>query len=203
MHSQNNEEYIIKQFFGNHIGSFLDMGANDGKTLSNTYALAINGWQGTLVEASPLAYKRLLDTHANNQSLDFIQAAVGSYNGEIVLYESGEHLGKGDTSLLSTVVPGEMERWVGEKYNAVAVPCITFETMVGLTKHKTFDFITMDIEGMELEVLPQMDLKKLKCKLICVEYNGKEQHRYDEIIIPQGFRLIHKNGENLLYAQEN
>ena len=40
-YSQNNEQDIILQYFGNRKGFFLDIGANDGITLSNTYALLI------------------------------------------------------------------------------------------------------------------------------------------------------------------
>jgi FkbM family methyltransferase len=201
MFSQNNEDRIIDEFFGSFIGTFLDMGANDGITLSNTYALHRKNWQGTLVEASPMAYKMLLDTYAGNQMYDFIHAAIGTYNGEITLHESGTHLNRGDVSLLSTVVPDEMKRWKKESFTEVTVPCVNFTTLLGLTKHKKFDFISIDIEGMELEVLPQMDLVSLGCQLLCVEYNGKEQPKYDAIVLPQGFKLIHKNGENLIYGK--
>jgi len=200
IYSQNNEQQIIHDYFGNTLGTFLDLGSNDGVTLSNTYALHRAGWQGTLVEASPLAYKMLLDTYAGHMNYDFIQSAVGTFNGEITLHESGDHLGKGDTSLLSTIVPSEKARWVGQKWDEVTVPCVTFSTMLGLTKHKKFDLISMDIEGMELQVLPQMDLKGLGCHMLIVEYNGKEQKRYDDIVLPQGYDLIAKNGENLIYT---
>jgi len=203
MHSQNNEEQIIKSYFGNFRGTFLELGSNDGITLSNCYALALDHWQGTCVEASPAAYKKLLQTYADNQVLDFIQAAIWTHNGHITLHESGEHLGNGDVSLLSTIIPGEKERWVKESFTEVTVACVNFATLLGLTKNKQFDFISMDIEGAELQVLPQMDLRALGCKLLCVEYNGKDQHLYDAIVLPHGYRLLHKNGENLLYETTN
>jgi len=200
MHSQNNEEKIISDYFKGDKGTFLDLGANDGITLSNTWALAQSGWRGTLVEASPAAFKRL-ETNYLGSADTIINSAIGSYNGEITLHESGEHLGKGDVSLLSTAKPDEMKRWPKESFTEVTVPCINFSTMLGISKIKTFDFISMDIEGMELDVLPQMDLQALGCRMICVEYNGKEQQKYDAIITPQGYTLTHKNGENLIYSK--
>ena len=74
--------------------------------------------------------------------------------------------------------------------------------MLESTKYKTYDFISLDIEGMELDVLPQMDLNKLGTKLICVEFNGKQKEKYDELIVPQGFNLISQNAENLMYAKK-
>ena len=201
IHSQNDEQQVIYRYFGRSFrGTFLDMGSNDGVTLSNTYALALDGWQGCLCEASPKAYRKMLQNYADNQTLDFIHAAVWTSNGTIILHESGEHLGKGDTSLLSSVIAEEKSRWKKETFTEVEVPSVNFNTLLGLTRHKTFDFISMDIEGAELSVLPQMDLRALGCSLLCVEYNGKDKHLYDAIVVPQGYRLLHKNGENLIYC---
>lgn len=200
-YSQNNEEEIIRRYFGNNKGTFLDIGANDGITLSNTFALANAGWKGTLVEASPSAYERLQTCYSNMTGFDLINTAVGSHNGKIVLHDSGEHLGKGDTSLVSTTKEAERDRWLNHVFNDVTVACCTFQVLQGLTQYRKFDFISMDIEGMEMEVLPQMDLKALGCRLLCVEFNGKEQDKFDAIVLPQGYKLIHKNAENLIYAE--
>jgi len=201
MYSQNNEEQIIQRYFGTYKGTFLDIGANDGMTLSNTFALANSGWKGTLVEASPAAFERLQLTYKSMVGYSLINTAVGGHNGKIILHESGEHLGTGDTSLVSTTKESERDRWVDHVFNDVTVSCCTFNVLLGLSDHKKFGFISMDIEGMELEVLPQMDLKALGCRMMCVEFNGKEQEKYDAIVVPQGYKLIHKNGENLIYAE--
>jgi len=55
-YSQNNEQQVILDYFGEHyIGTFLDLGCNDGATFSNTRALGLRGWSGTLVDASEKA----------------------------------------------------------------------------------------------------------------------------------------------------
>ena len=58
-YSQNNEQDIIMQYFIGNRGTFLDIGANDGVTLSNTYALQQAGWGGVLVEPSEEAFNRI------------------------------------------------------------------------------------------------------------------------------------------------
>lgn len=201
-YSQNNEQEIITNFFGDFKGTFLDIGANDGITLSNTYALVLAGWNGTLIEASPRAYSRLLENMPFDKDLTMLNLAVANYDGDIILHESGELLGQGDVALVSSTREDETQRWSSLKmpFTDVKVPCRTFASMQEQTKRKTYDFISMDIEGMELDVLPQMDLKALECKMICVEFNGKQKEKYDEIIVPQGFSLIHQNAENLIYA---
>src|ERR1700743_573350 len=104
-YSQNNEESIILEYFKGNKGFFLDLGANDGKTLSNSLALVERGWQGGGVEASPLACDRLEKLHGRRKDevgVQVLNVAVGSYDGDIELNESGELLGTGDVSLVSS-----------------------------------------------------------------------------------------------------
>lgn len=198
--SQNNESEIIARFFGEgYKGNFLSIGENDGITLSNVYDLTLKGWNGTAVEPSPTAFAKL-ETLYLGLPHTLINAAVTDKNGETILYDSGEHLGKGDTSLLSTVIPEEKKRWIKESWTEIKVPTINFATLIGISKCKIFDFISIDVEGYEIPILKQMDLKLLGCKLLCVEFNGKDQDKYDAIILPQGYNLIHKNAENLIYS---
>src|SRR6187401_1248386 len=110
-YSQNNEqEIIINLFKGKQSGTFLDIGANDGVTLSNTFALANDyGWTGLLVEASPKAYERLIKNYElMDRDFDFQNVAIGAREGFLEFYESGELLGKGDTSLVSSGVKSEL-----------------------------------------------------------------------------------------------
>ncbi len=200
MYSQNNEEKIIQDYFNSSLVSYLDIGANDGKTLSNTYALYLAGSDGYCVEASPKAFN-ILKENCPNATL--INTAIGTYNGTITLYESGELLGEGDTSLVSSTKEGELERWkpLNMKFTKIAVPCITFERLIEDYNIKEVDFLSIDIEGMELDVLPQIDFNKLGIKLACIEWNSKDKDKYDAIMLPQGFRIIHTNPENLIYAK--
>ena len=153
------------------------------------------------MEASPSAFEKLKLTHKGNSYIQLIHAAATDYNGDIVLHESGSHLGVGDVALLSSTVKSETTKWVKETFTEVTVPAINFETLLGLSNFKKFDFISMDCEGCEICMLKQMDLKALGCKLLCVEYNSKDQYKYDNIVLPQGYKLLHKNGENLIYEK--
>lgn len=209
MYSQNNEEEIILGYFGNnsdfgespnHPGRVLSIGENDGKTLSNALALIELGWSAMLVEPSPEAFTKLCKLHAKREGVYCYEKAVGSKNGKVILHESGTHLGQGDTSLLSTIMESELSRWKNEKFSQVEVDCVTFETLLSLCPIKKFDFITIDCEGVDLEILAQMDLTALGCKCICVEWNGKDEDKFDALITKHGLKQIHKNNENLIYA---
>jgi hypothetical protein len=66
-YSQHGEQEVILKYFAGTQGTFLDIGANDGVTFSNTYALQLMGWRGVLVDASPVAAARLRHRHPPRQ----------------------------------------------------------------------------------------------------------------------------------------
>lgn len=209
-YSQNDEqERIVKYFGGSKNGTFIDIGANDGVTLSNTYALARHyGWTGLLIEASPKAYDKLLANYQEeifkDREVDLVNVAVGHYDSEkpVPFYEGGSHLGKGDVGLLSTLKEEELKRWKGqEEFDLITVPMESISTILSRSRFQKFDLLSIDIEGMELEVLPTIPFVKMGVKMALVEWNGKNQLQYDKIMRSSGFRLIHKNGENLIYVK--
>lgn len=198
MYSQNNEEQIILDYFKDFTGSFLDIGANDGITFSNTYQLALNGWKGTSIEPSPKAFRRLQEAYETMPDVVPHNLAIASYSGKITLHESGPIL-QGDTSLVSSIIEEEKARWNNTQFREVEVDCITWEDFYKLSSCKTFDFVSIDIEGAELQVLPQMDFEAMGTRLICVEWNGKNLAQFNNILT--GFKIIHSNPENLIYAR--
>lgn len=204
-YSQNNEqEIIINLFKGKRNGTFMDLGSNDGVTLSNTFALANNyGWTGLLVEASPKAYERLLKNYELiDRDFDFQNVAIGKEDGFLEFYESGELLGKGDTSLVSSGVKSELDRWksLNMPFEKISVPMTTIKTMLERSRHFRFDLLSLDIEGMELDVLPQIDFEALGIKVAVIEWNSKNEKAYHDIMFTQGFKLVSKNMENLIYT---
>lgn len=201
-YSQNNEQEFILNYLGESVGNFLDIGSNDGVTLSNTHALALLGWYGTCVDASPTAFKRLCDNYVHNDKIQMILSAIGDYNGTVTLHESGELLGVGDVALVSSTRQDETERWTSLDipFTDVVVPCATFKTLLERLKHDHFDFLSIDIEGDEILVVPQIDFKKLGTKMAIIEWNGRAGNFYDDIMFPQGFKLLHANAENRIYA---
>lgn len=202
MHSQNYEELIVLEYFNSKSGTLLSLGENDGVTLSNSFALIEQGWSGTLVDASPKAFAQLKELHGNNPNLVLLNYAVGSENGFATFYESGELLGMGDTALVSSLKLEETKRWGSIKmpFEEKRVEVIDFEKLLSLTHFEKYDYITIDIEGAEIEVVPQIDFKKLGTKLAIIEWNSKYAEFYDNIMFPFGFKLIHTNAENRIYA---
>jgi FkbM family methyltransferase len=202
MYSQNNEEEIILNYFQNRKGHFLDLGANDGITLSNTHQLALNGWSGVCVEPSPKAFNKLKELYKNNSLIECLEVAISNVKGKMILHESDEHLGKGDVSLVSTLIFSETERWKGtQNFTEIEVNTITIKDLIETVTNNNFDFISIDCEGVDYEILETIDLNKVNCKLICIETNSKEVEKYISYISKFGFKVIYTNAENLIMGK--
>ena len=165
-YSQNNEQDIILQYFGNRKGFFLDIGANDGQTLSNTYALQLQGWSGVLVEPSEEAFNRIKVRYG----LKKFNVAIGTEDGHCTFHEMGNHLNAGDVSLLSTIKKTELKRWPGVEFKERMTEVWTYKTLLKHSPLKFFDFISIDAEGVDYEILEQIDLKYTD--MVCIEHNS-------------------------------
>ena len=66
---------------------------------------------------------------------------------------------------------------------------------------QNFDIISIDIEGMDYDVLSQMNLTELDCKVLCVEFNGKDMQKYIDYAQLHGMILQHQNPENLIFLK--
>lgn len=203
--SQNLEEdYILDYFKDQSTGTFLDVGANDGITLSNTRALALRGFCGCLVEPAPLAYAKLKQLYSKEKKGCFYtyNCAIGDHNGMGTLFDSGTLLKTGDTSLVSTLVAEEKKRFESVlSYTPVEVQVYKWKTFMNRLTIKKFDFVSIDTEGFELSILEQMDLPMSETKLVCIEWNGHEvlKNKFSELL--GGFKIIYTSAENLLFAR--
>lgn len=200
-YSQNNEEAVIASYFGDFVGTLLSLGENDGETLSNSRALIKKGWRADLVEPAPGVFEKLFHLYSVNESVRTHNVAIGNEDGKGLLFDSGSLLNQGDRSLVSTLSKVETARWGSMTFVDVVVDVITIQTLLTRAINKNFDFVSIDCEGFDLDILRQMDLNFMGVKCVCVEFNGKDEDLYFAHVKKFGFTRIHKNAENLIYAR--
>jgi FkbM family methyltransferase len=197
-YSQNNEQDIILQYFGSRKGFFLDIGANDGITLSNTYALQLQLWSGVLVEPSEEAFNRII-TYPSVQKYN---VAIGTEDGHCTFHEMGNHLNAGDVSLLSTIKKTELKRWPGVEFKERMTEVWTYKTLLKHSPLKFFDFISIDAEGVDYEILEQIDLKYTD--MVCIEHNSNADlfQLIKEYCNNAGlYKCLLNNLENVIWAR--
>lgn len=188
-HTQNNEGEIIDNYFGDFKGRLLDIGANDGITLSNSYDLIQKGWSGDLIEPSK-AYFKLSELYKDNDNVNAWYMGISTFDG------SGEWF-EGEDSLLSTG-SAAFASTNRTGYNKTKTEFVTFNTFLYQSGNHKYDFISIDAEGQDYAILSQIDLTE--CKLLCIEYGEhlKEITAYAERF---GMRSILRNCENLIFVK--
>jgi FkbM family methyltransferase len=195
MYSQHEEEEIIVRLFQaeTRVGHFLDIGAYDGQTFSNTLRLVELGWSGVCVEPSPSVFTSLLKRHGNNPKITLINSALGLANAFVPFWDAA-----GD-AISTTNHPHKFKWERGSKvaFTAMVVYTVTFADLFkrfGLN----FDFINLDVEGISAELFMAMPLQTLeRTRCLCVEHDGQMEEirrRAKQF----GFEYVHHNGENII-----
>lgn len=200
MYSQNLEEQFILEYFKDFKGKLLDVGANDGKTFSNSLRLIELGWNAVLVEPSRTAFDKLDELHKFNSSVKLFNLAIGNEVSKLTFHESGHHLkDKSDVALLSSLYKNETTKWknAGVYFNEYEVLVTTYNHI-----KDNYDFITIDAEGYDLEILKQIDLSYTK--LLCIEWNSIQSNKDSILEYCAAFgmnKVIYQSPENLLICR--
>jgi len=185
--SQFNEQQIIADHFGSHVGTFLDVGAAGGVSLSNTFALGLAGWHGLLVEASPTRFAELARNYVHRGGFKFLNAALWTER-KLMQFHWNEGL---YSSLIHKDEPGLFT-------STYWVPTVTAQDLKDIQPE--CDFLSLDIEGADMLVFPSLMEQFGGCKLVCVEHASKDQIKAGWLIMFQnfGWKVIAETPENYI-----
>jgi FkbM family methyltransferase len=208
-YSQNKEDLEIVKYFGDFQGKLLDIGANDGKTLSNSRLLIENGWSAFLIEPAAIPFRNLKELYKPLSNVFCFNIAIGNENKDVDFWESGKHLTDKDSGLLSTVSESETKRWKKEVFEKKTVSMFTFQTfrqMASLICKGCFkfDFINIDAEGLDLDILKQIDLESVEAKCVCIEHNSNQKIKSEILNYCSKFglsKVLLDNAENIILVK--
>lgn len=197
-YSQNDEERFILEFFGNHTGRFLDVGAFDGVDMSNTRRLLERGWSGVLVEPMWRNFEALRQNClAYTHHVMLVLAAVSSTRKLTNLWVDDTP----DRKWSTTINLGLLEFGSVIKPNPMQtlVPAITMDELWPLGP---FDFISLDAEWEDFDILlSQPRAAWATAKLISIEPRSLDQRaNMKNIFEGWNFRVVYETPENLLVA---
>jgi FkbM family methyltransferase len=191
-YTQNAEEtYIVESLSSIQNGRFLDIGAHDGITFSSTRKLYDNGWSGVYVEPSPDVLPNLYKNAGSNCTV--LPVAIGTSNGSMDFYSSG-----GD--MIGSLSTAHVKLWENcAKFNKTTVDVMTvdeLEKQIGTQ----FDFIGIDVEGINLDVFNQFDWNKWNPTCVCLEYESHKNYMTD-VMNKAGYKLKYTSSENLVFSK--
>ena len=146
---------------------FVEVGAYDGESYSNTSCLADRGWRGLYIEPVERAYLKCVERHRANPRVQVSNHAIGPEAATIRFWDNGE---------FSTGSPDEMALNVASGWldsagaREIAVPQVRLDTALRQAGIEPgFDLLVIDVDGMEEAVFQSFDLAVWRPRCMIVE----------------------------------
>ena len=168
--------------------SYLDIGANHPSYISNTYYFYLRGARGVCVEPNPFLSKKIEKLRRGDVVLNFGIGVDEETAADFYLFPKSAHG-------LSTFSKEEAEYWrdtgmkkVGkiEFEKIIKVPLVNINTVIKKYCKKVPDFVSIDIEGLDLSILQSLDFNLYAPKVFIVETlkydRDQNEHKNNEII---------------------
>jgi FkbM family methyltransferase len=188
-YSQFGEDLLLWKYFGARPeGFFVEVGANHPTKCSQTWLFEQQGWKGILVE--PIARNCELLRQQRPGSRVF-QCALGAreQRGRAQLSVAAGNDGLSGLHVNEGVVVDRMEE----------VEVRTLDEILAEAGNPKIDFVSIDVEGMELQVLRGFDLTRHRPAVLLVEDHLKQLgvHRH---LVRHGYRVVKRTGVNNWYV---
>lgn len=186
------DRFVNDCFFYNKKGGFFfDIGAHDGKSFSNTYYFEKElGWSGICFEPLPHLFSEL----SKCRDCICINACVSNIEGTVPFMhmDSCDEMLSGmcgtyDQRQLNTVM-NDIAQFGGE-CKILQLPSVRFNNIIKKYGVSHIDFLSLDTEGSELEILKSIDFDAVTIDIMTVENNFNEPY-IREFLESKGFVFI-------------
>jgi len=189
------EKFLIWEFFDFSCeGFFVDVGAFHSKEMSQTWLLEKLGWKGILIEALPDNAQEL---RQNRSSSKVYETAISCPEkvGTADFYVSSAY---GDKSGLTQNITDNLRQY----RSCITVSVTTLDQVLENEGNPNVDFLTIDVEGAELDCLKGFSFKKRHPRLILVEdvVLNRDLHNY---ILSKEYRLLKRTQWNNWYVPKD
>ena len=164
--SQAGHDALIEDFFNNNppvYKKFVDIGAYDGVTMSNTRRMFAGGWAGICIEPVRSVFAKLKALYKGTNVV-CVNCAVGMEDTEV-------NMELWENKAASRVLFGDSTK------KTQPIHMYPINTVLEDNKIDAFDLLSIDVENLNAEVIQTLDLAKYRPSMIVVEYNDNEQTR--------------------------
>jgi FkbM family methyltransferase len=202
--SQHGQDRFVADtlFRGKTNGIFVDVGAHDGVTFSNTCYLERElAWKGVAVEPAPRVFERL----SKARTCIVVKCAVADFDGEVEFLELEGY------SEMCSGIPSRQHRFHraridreqqvhGGTRRTIVVPCRKLQTILEEFDIHEIDYLSLDTEGNEYDILSSLDFDVIQIRTISVE-NNYGSRKIQRLLNTNGFRLVALAGPDEIYSR--
>jgi FkbM family methyltransferase len=160
-------------------GFFIDVGSADGTINSNTKALEQKGWTGICIDPFP--------RNMQDRTCQMFKEAVFSEAGKLVKFRAAGDLGG---------IEDTLGKWkdVAQEASIVEFTTVTLGDILERAKAPSFiHYVSLDIEGAELDALRGFPFDKYQIGALDVEHNYEEPKRseIEALMKSHGYKRVH------------
>ena len=199
------DKYLIEKIFNfKRDGFFIDIGAHDGVSFSNTYTLEKDlDWKGICVEPNPEIYK-LLSVNRNSINLN---CCIANFEKEVE-FVSVEGYGSMLSGILDFFDKNYLKRIdetikeFGGQKNVIKLDARPLKIITRNNNISYVDYCNIDVEGGEIEVLKSIDFNQTYIKIFSIE-NAFSTSKVMRYLKKYNYSLIAKVGIDEFYEKDS
>lgn len=208
-----NLDEVYEQYFGKiKTGCFVEFGAFDGESFSNTSGLADIGWNGYYIEPVKEYFEKCQDRHRKNKNITVSNYAIGDKKQKIEIEIAGV-LSTVSTNMKNNFKEIEWAKSLFADGKKECVQMILLEEYLAEHNVETdFDLLVIDVEGYEWNSLKNFDIEKWHPKMVIIELHDqndnylsirKECNQIVEYFSKANYKVIYKDKTNTIYVQKD
>lgn len=197
---QDEDKYIIQYLLKDKVidGTYLEIGACDGKLYSNTKTLEDHfGFNGILIEPQTHFYDRIKNNRNLNKN-EIYNLAVTDSNDDYVEFIGNN--AEGGVSSLTNTPDNKYSNW-----NKYTVKNEKMSTILDNSRFQYIDFMIIDVEGSELSLLQTIDFSfPIYCIIIEAHSNEQEKNKiFGNYLKSHGFTYKERQRGNEIWINKN
>lgn len=188
-------EYSSKNLI-KYNGYFVDIGAHDGISFSNSKFFEELGWKGVCVEPNPQIFNELENNR--NSSTQCIMKAISSKKST-ENFTSIQHINNkndqvnmlnGLTDKFNTRAREDINKLKNNSNYKISEIKLETDLFSNLIPHKEIDYLSIDTEGNELEILKTINFDEYNIKTITVENNVYNSNLISDYLTSKNYTYV-------------
>jgi len=184
--------FVLSELNFKKNGFFVEFGAADGKHLSNTYLLEKNfDWKGILAEPAKCWHKPLKD----NRECVIDTDCVWKDTGSIITFNECE---SAELSTINKYIDADVHSTSRKSSKSSKIYTVETVSLTHLLKKhnapKIIDYLSIDTEGSEFEILNNFDFESHKFRVITCEHNfTNSREKIYKLLQSKGYERRYKD----------